>query len=285
MVHASMSSIDPQSSSLLPELESRFWTVLRDALEEVLGADGELADQYQHQLESASLHERLLALHEDPIDVAAMLAAIPLTEEDLLRYDEMTGRLAHIKGTEHLGLAERIRRRLAQPAHPKITKLCVGESLVGDGNEVAHIDVIIGPRGSAAETAFAHALTNNNDGFTSSLAVLAPNLLCKPATVLSNKVTITNATQVAQMFGPAQLGVAKAVADCVAEGIIRLAEADDVFICVGVFIHWDAKDNKKIQDFNYQATKKAITRAINGEPTPAYVIAQRNVVQWPSWRC
>ena len=62
----------------------------------------------------------------------------------------------------------------------KVNGLCVGESLVGEGNEVAHIDLIMGPRGSAAESAFAHALTNNKDGFTSLLAVVAPNLLCKP---------------------------------------------------------------------------------------------------------
>ena len=72
----------------------------------------------------------------------------------------------------------------------KIDRMMVGESLVGDGNEVAHIDLIIGPRGSAAETAFANALTNNKDGFTSLLAVVAPNLVCKPATVMFNKVTI-----------------------------------------------------------------------------------------------
>ena len=36
----------------------------------------------------------------------------------------------------------------------KITKMLVGESLVGDGNEVAHIDLILGPRGSAAESAY-----------------------------------------------------------------------------------------------------------------------------------
>jgi hypothetical protein len=58
----------------------------------------------------------------------------------------------------------------------KINKVMVGESLVGDGNEVAHIDLIIGPRGSAAETAFCNALTNNKDGFTTLLAVIAPNL-------------------------------------------------------------------------------------------------------------
>ena len=95
----------------------------------------------------------------------------------------------------------------------KIDRMLVGESLVGDGNEVAHIDLILGPRGSAAETAFATALTNNKDGFTSLLAVVAPNLLCKPATVMFNKVTIKGAKQAVQMFGPAQRGVAMAVAD------------------------------------------------------------------------
>src|SRR5438105_13593247 len=94
----------------------------------------------------------------------------------------------------------------------KINRVMVGESLIGDGNEVAHIDLLIGPRGSAAETAFANALVNNKDGFTSLLAVVAPNLLTKPATVLFNKVTIKGAKQAVQMFGPEQHAVAKALA-------------------------------------------------------------------------
>ena len=163
----------------------------------------------------------------------------------------------------------------------KINKLMVGESLVGEGNEVAHIDLIIGPRGSAAESAFAHALTNNKDGFTSLLAVVAPNLLAKPATILFNKVTIKGAKQAVQMFGPAQHAVAKAVADSVADGTIPAAEADDIFICVGVFIHWDAADDKKIHDFNYRAVKESIERAVSGKPTPAEVVAQRDAVKHP----
>src|SRR5512144_502221 len=143
---------------------------------------------------------------------------------------------------------------------PKISGTCVGESLVGDGNEVAHIDLLIGPRGSAVEQAFCNALTNNKDGFTTLLAVVTPNLLCKPPTILYNKVTIKDARQAVQMFGPAQYAVAKAVADSVAEGVIPANEADDLYITVGVFIHWEAKDNQKIQDFNYRATKEAIAR-------------------------
>ncbi|MFL4970602.1 MAG: formaldehyde-activating enzyme [Xanthobacteraceae bacterium] len=163
----------------------------------------------------------------------------------------------------------------------KITGLCVGESLVGEGNEVAHIDLIMGPRGSVAESAFAHALTNNKDGFTSLLAVIAPNLLCKPPTVLFNKVTIKGAKQAVQMFGPAQHAVAKAVADSVAEGVIPQDEADNLFICVGVFIHWDAADDKKIQEYNYQATKESIARAVRGEPKAAEVVAKRDQVKHP----
>lgn len=163
----------------------------------------------------------------------------------------------------------------------KINKVLIGESLVGDGNEVAHIDLIIGPRGSAAESAFVNALTNNKDGFTSLLAVIAPNLPCKPNTVMFNKVTIKGAKQAVQMFGPAQYAVAKAVQDSVADGTIPAAEADDLFICVGVFIHWEAESDAKIQDYNYRATKEALERAVAGTPTAAEATKQRDSVKHP----
>jgi 5,6,7,8-tetrahydromethanopterin hydro-lyase len=166
-------------------------------------------------------------------------------------------------------------------AMAKINGLCVGESLVGEGNEVAHIDLIMGPRGSTAETAFVNCLTNNKDGFTSLLAVVAPNLMCKPPTVMFNKVTIKGAKQAVQMFGPAQHAVAKAVADSVADGTIPAEEADNLFVCVGVFIHWEAADDKKIQDYNYRATKEALERAVKGEPSAREVVAKRDQVKHP----
>jgi 5,6,7,8-tetrahydromethanopterin hydro-lyase len=163
----------------------------------------------------------------------------------------------------------------------KINKLLVGESLVGEGNEVAHIDLMIGPRGSAGESAFANCLTNNKDGFSSLLAVVAPNLMVKPATVMFNKVTIKGSKQAVQMFGPAQRGVAMAVADCVENGTIPADEADDLFISVGVFIHWQAEDDAKIQQYNYQAVKESIERAVAGSPTAAEVVAQKGTAEHP----
>lgn len=163
----------------------------------------------------------------------------------------------------------------------KINRVLVGESLVGDGNEVAHIDLIMGPRGSAAEAAFCNGLVNNKDGFTSLLAVVAPNLPCKPNTMMFNKVTIKGAKQAVQMFGPAQRAVATAVTDCVKDGTIPMDEADDVFICVGVFIHWEAADDTKIQDFNYQAVKESIQRAVAGLPRAADVVAKQGTAGHP----
>jgi 5,6,7,8-tetrahydromethanopterin hydro-lyase len=164
---------------------------------------------------------------------------------------------------------------------PKINKVLIGEALVGEGNELAHVDLIIGPRGSGAETAFCVALTNQKRGDNALLSLIAPNLMTKPPTVMFNKVDIKNAKQATQMFGPAQSGVAAAVADSVKEGVIPMAEANDLFICVGVFIHWEANDDTKIQDWNYQATKLALKRAVWNQPTPAEVIAQEETVQHP----
>src|SRR5262249_16226083 len=130
----------------------------------------------------------------------------------------------------------------------------IGESLVGDGWEVAHIDLLIGTKTGPVGLAFANALANQSKGHTNLLAVLAPNLSRKPATVLITKFRMDHTSQSVQMFGPAQAAVAKAVADSVAAGVIPASQADDLVIVCGVFIHNKATDNTKIYDFNYAAT-------------------------------
>ncbi len=157
----------------------------------------------------------------------------------------------------------------------------VGEALVGDGNEIAHIDLLIGSKTGPVGTAFANALANQSAGHSNLLAVLEPNLLCKPATVLITKVTIKGMKQAVQMFGPAQASVAKAVADCLAEGTIPATEADNLCIVCGVFIHPEAADDKKIYQYNHAATKLAIERAMKNDPTPAEVIAKKDTAKHP----
>ena len=157
----------------------------------------------------------------------------------------------------------------------------VGEALVGDGNEIAHIDLLIGSKDGPVGVAFANALANQSAGHSNLLAVLAPNVAVKPATVMITKVTIKGAKQAVQMFGPAQFAVAKAVADSVADGVIPAAEAEDLCIVCGVFIHWDAADDKKIYDYNYEATKLAIANAMNSSPSAADMVAAKETAEHP----
>ena len=152
----------------------------------------------------------------------------------------------------------------------------VGEALVGDGNEVAHIDLLIGSKDGPVGTAFANALARQGAGHSNLLAVLTPNLAVKPSTVLITKVTIKGAKQAVQMFGPAQAAVAKAVADSVADGVIGKDQCEELCIVCGVFIHWQAEDDKKIYDYNYEATKMSIANAMGGKPTADEMVAGKN---------
>jgi len=157
----------------------------------------------------------------------------------------------------------------------------IGEALVGEGNEIAHIDLMIGDKAGPVGHAFANALSRQSQGHSNLLAVLTPNLIAKPATVLITKVTIKGAKQAVQMFGPAQHAVAKAVADSVAEGVIPKSEADNLVIVCGVFIHWEAKDDKKIHEFNYKAAKQAIAAAMKGEPKIDEILSKKDSVKHP----
>ncbi|MCY2963488.1 MAG: formaldehyde-activating enzyme [Planctomycetota bacterium] len=157
----------------------------------------------------------------------------------------------------------------------------IGEALVGEGNEVAHIDLLIGDKTGPVGQAFADALSRQSAGHSNLLAVLTPNLAVKPATVMITKVTIKGARQAVQMFGPAQYAVAKAVADSVEQGVIPKDQAENLVIVCGVFIHWEAKDDKKIFEYNYEATKLSIARAMKGEPSASEMLAKKDSAKHP----
>jgi len=142
----------------------------------------------------------------------------------------------------------------------------VGEALIGKEPEIAHIDLIIGDKEGPVATAFASGLTQLSAGHTPLLGVIRPNLPPKPSTLIVPKVTVKNMDQAAQIFGPAQMAVAKAVADAVAEGIIPKDKAEDLLVIVSVFIHPQAKDYDAIYRYNYGATKLALERAMTGFP-------------------
>jgi bifunctional enzyme Fae/Hps len=142
----------------------------------------------------------------------------------------------------------------------------IGEALVGEGNEVAHIDLMIGDKQGPVGYSFAQSLSHLSAGHTPLLAVIRPNLPPKPHTVIVPKVTVKNMDDAGKIFGPAQSAVAKAVADAVEDGIVPKAVIDDWVVIVSVFIHPKAEDERRIWQYNYSATKLALSRALESYP-------------------
>jgi len=157
----------------------------------------------------------------------------------------------------------------------------IGEALLGEGNEVAHIDLMIGDKDGPVGQAFATGFTQLSSGHTPLLAVIRPNLPSKPFTLITPKVTVKNMDQVAKIFGPAQSAVAKAVADSVEEGVIPKDQVDNLVIICSVFIHPEAADFRKIFQYNYSATKLALRRALESYPSLEKIMYDKDRAKHP----
>jgi len=157
----------------------------------------------------------------------------------------------------------------------------IGEALLGEGNEIAHVDLLIGDKEGAVGKAFALGLTNLSAGHTPLLAVIRPNLPPKPHTLLVPKVTVKNMGDAGKIFGPAQAAVAKAVADSVEENTIPRDRVDDWVIVCSVFIHPQASDFRKIYQYNYSATKLALKRALSSYPSVDKMLYDKDRAKHP----
>ena len=157
----------------------------------------------------------------------------------------------------------------------------IGESLLGEGNEVAHIDLMIGDKNGPIGQAFANGMTQLSAGHTPVLAVIRPNLPPKPHTLIVPKVTVKNMEDTGKIFGPAQAAVAKAIADSAEEGVIPANKLDSWVIICSVFIHPKATDFRKIYQYNYGATKMALKRALKKYPTLEKIIYEKDRAKHP----
>ncbi len=152
----------------------------------------------------------------------------------------------------------------------------IGEALIGNGNEIAHIDLVIGDKNGPVGTAFVNNMSNLSLGHTPLLSVIRPNLMTKPATLIVPKVSVRCLDDANKIFGPAQTAVGRAVADAVTEGILPKEDAEDMVLIISVFIHPEASDYRKIYQYNYGATKLALRRAMEGYPSVNKVLAEKD---------
>jgi bifunctional enzyme Fae/Hps len=152
----------------------------------------------------------------------------------------------------------------------------VGEALIGEGAELAHIDLLLGSKEGPVGSAFANAVSQLSMGHTPLLAVVRPNLLTKPATVIIPKVTLKGMEQVNEMFGPVQAAVAKAIADSLEEGAFKDLDIEEIAIIASAFVHPEAKDYNRIYRYNYGATKLALHRALEKFPDAKTLVYEKD---------
>jgi hypothetical protein len=102
-----MPAIGEEDEEYLAELERDYAFVLHAVLRNIFEARPAVADGYLAELADCPPFERLLALHEPPIEVASELTGIPITEEMQLRYEEILRSLAE-RFTSEMVLARRV---------------------------------------------------------------------------------------------------------------------------------------------------------------------------------
>jgi 4-hydroxy-tetrahydrodipicolinate synthase len=178
-------------------------------------------------------------------------------------------------------LEERFKAVHITPEVIRDFKLRIGEALAGDGAEVAHIDLMIGKKEGPLGEAYAKAKANPTPGHEPLVAILEPNVLVKPVTLMVPTVTIKNMRQASMVYGPAQAGVAKAVADSLADGSIPKDLAEELIVIANVFVHPSAIDRQRVYINNYKTMRHALRKAIEGRPSADEVIENKDRSKHP----
>lgn len=142
----------------------------------------------------------------------------------------------------------------------------VGEAFVGDGRNAAHVNSVLGRKGSPVETAWATALATPRQGHVPFVVALQPSLAVKPLTLFVNKADIRGERHAALTWGAAQAGVARGVVAAVAEGVVPAGEVDDLLLIAAVWVDWEADDEAAVFEWNAEATRQALAAGEAGRP-------------------
>jgi 4-hydroxy-tetrahydrodipicolinate synthase len=218
------------------------------------------------------------------------LARRPLQESDSLRYediDELRTCLEDLqlipRGSVTFKMGD---RELVAESYPKAgglvpdvvddMTLLHGEALAGEGQEVAHVDLVMGMRDGPLSAALDNA-GRIVEGVHSSN--LIKNL--EPLTVFAPTVTITSEKQKKMVMEVAQRAVADAVSRTITDGVIPEELVPDLVIAVNTFVHPNAVNPKRVHINNFRAVRFAIRRAFEGRQTVEEIIRRKESARHP----
>ncbi len=151
-----------------------------------------------------------------------------------------------------------------------------GEALCGGGQEVAHVDLVLGIRDGPISEALEH-VGQIREGFHQSEIIKD----LEPVTVFAPTVTITHEEHKKMVDEVAKRAVSDAVKRCVTDGVIPDELIPDLVITANVFVHPNAVNTRRVHINNFRAVRHAIRRAIEGRIYKDEIIARKDSARHP----
>lgn len=145
-------------------------------------------------------------------------------------------------------------------------QLYIGEGFEGPGVNLAHINVLVGPRSGPAGQAFATALATPSAGHAPFVVIVRPGIPTKPLTLYVNKAQIEGEFHGKATWGASQAGVARAVAESLENGTLPKVAENDWVVVAANWVNPNCDDLDIVFENNYVACKNAILAAMNSLP-------------------
>jgi 5,6,7,8-tetrahydromethanopterin hydro-lyase len=147
-------------------------------------------------------------------------------------------------------------------------------TLIGSATSgAARVDVLIGRRGGALETAWALALAVPPAGRTALVVDLRPGLPVRPATLVTVAAPAAGRHETLAS-GPAHAAVASAIARCVEEGVVPRGAVPDLLVLAALALDPATDDPDEVFAGVAAATTEAIGAAVGGSPSVDEVLAE-----------
>lgn len=143
-----------------------------------------------------------------------------------------------------------------------------GEAYAGSGRNGAHLNTVLGEKGSPIESAWATALATPREGHVGFVVVARPNMPVLPMTLFVNKATIASDRHANLTWGAGQLGVASGVLDAVHDGVISPHQATSLLLIAAVWIDPQADSDDEVYENNRTATLESLRRGTSPLVTP-----------------
>jgi 4-hydroxy-tetrahydrodipicolinate synthase len=161
--------------------------------------------------------------------------------------------------------------------------MLVGEGYAGPPDfEIAHVDLLVGTKDGPVGTALEEALSRPEPEDPSGKNLTELKVIFeRPRTLLVPTVTVRTKKQARHIYENAVEGIVMAIQSSLDDGFLPEGALDDLVMIVNAFVHPSAANRRRIAINNYKAMRAALRKAIEGRPTVAELLHEKEAARHP----